>query len=114
VTTDDHTALRCLVLGVGMTVLFAAMLFLSPPARASVLCTNVANKDVLAHLEESSKETIRFVGAISTGGTPIPIEMTVAADGSWTILMLTDAGICFMAVGTNWQAVEAKPAGVEN
>lgn len=112
---DDHIALRCLVLGIGMTVLFAAWLFFTPSARAAgMLCTSVPNKDVLAQLEKGSKETIRFVAEVGTGGTPFPMELTVSEEGTWTILMLTPNGVCFMAVGTSWQAVEPKPPGIEN
>jgi hypothetical protein len=96
-----------------MTVLFAGMLFFTPPAHAA-LCATMPNNEVLAHLKESSKETIRFVGLLGTGAAPIPMEITISDTGTWTILMLTPEGVCFLAVGADWQTVEAKPPGVEN
>jgi hypothetical protein len=91
----------------------AALAVTATPVMA-LPCATTSNKDVLAHLEKNSGETVRFVGEMSTGEAPIPMGLTVSDDGTFTILVLTSDGTCFVAVGVNWQAVEQKPAGVEN
>lgn len=82
----------------------------SPPAAASALCTLSTNAEILTSLEKNSQETLKFVGMSDN----YPIEVIVSDKGTWSILIILPNGICFMAAGTNWQAVEAKLPGIEN
>lgn len=87
-------------------------LVLSAAPAAALECTSATNKDVLAILEKNAQETVKNVAIAD--GTGFPIELTLSDAGTWTLVMITPKGMCFLAMGHDWQAVEPKPPGVEN
>lgn len=84
------------------------------PALAYPMACNVtmSNADILATIEKHGGETLHFVGI--QRGTNFPIEVTISEDGTWTMLVVQPEMVCFVAMGTNWLAVEPKSPGVEN
>lgn len=93
-----------------MKALIVLLLSSTAAAATPMVCTVQDNKEVLDLIEKHSGEILAFVGIDSYG---FPMEITVSKSGSWTMLVVTPKGPCFVFVGTNWQAVEQKLKGVE-
>jgi hypothetical protein len=77
-------------------------------------CTSDSHTEVTSKLKGDYGETVRLVGMFGGATTNVPMELYVSDKGTWTMVILTPQGICFLAAGTHWQAVEPEPVGVEN
>ena len=91
-----------------------ALLLTTSSAVADTNCSNVANKEVIANLEKDYGETIHFVGSIGSDVHNAPMELFISDAGTWTLLAVVADGICLIAAGKDWQAMEPKPKGTEN
>lgn len=94
-----------------LKTLVALALSTTPALSTPMVCSPMSNADILARMEKGAGETLRYVGVDVTN---LPIELTVSDKGAWTLLVVTKYGVCFLAMGTNWQVVEPKPVGTEN
>jgi hypothetical protein len=75
---------------------------LSPPAEAAKVCGE--RGVILKRLEQRHEETPQALGLSDDGGV---IEVLVAPDGGWTILVTYPSRpTCVVAVGEGWQMLQ--------
>ena len=90
-----------------LTAVFAALFLAAAPAQAKELCGS--REIVVAHLDDAYGEKPSVVGLASSGGI---IQVLVAADGSWTIIVTRPSGVtCIVEFGEAWQPVPPRPEG---
>ncbi len=93
-------------------VALAVALLAAFPALAQEAPKCVKRSDLLNHLATNFKESPVAMG-LTTGGKVL--EVVVAADGSWTIIVTTTSGIsCGVASGKGWEKVSSSGAEEPN
>jgi hypothetical protein len=86
-------------LAVPLAAIALAGALMSPPAEAAAVCGERGT--ILKRLEQRHEETPQALGLSADGGV---IEVLVAPDGGWTILVTyPKRPTCIIAIGEAWQ-----------